>query len=216
MREYHKALLITATCATIVLAGLVRAYVQAPKPLTTAEILAATRDAVDRAVDAAITSGGVSDSQSVVEAGITASLRRQGFGGLDAHLRRPNDLDPWAAFYFYVDVGTLRVRFDLEGTRDPLLAIRLGLDVRIHEDPYHPYGGHGDPGVLSVCLAHRYYHLAPEAPDFFARLENRTRDPYHFGLETLLSNGRELAADHSLLESGAWGLDDAHRARYGL
>ena len=216
MRRYHKAVLIAVACASIVVAGLVRAYVAAPKPLTSAEVLAATRAAVREAVDTAIANGGLRDAEAFLAAVIAANLHRQGFGGVTVNLIRPNDLNPFAAFYFVANVSGLTVRFDLEGTRDPLLGIRLGLDVRVRADPFHPYASHREPAVLAVCVQRHSYHLAPEGPDFFARLENRTRDPYHFGLETFLTDGGHLAVDHTFLETGAWGLDDAQRARYGL
>lgn len=216
MRQYHKALAIVAACSFVLAGGLLRAYVEAPKALTSAEILSATRTAVDLAVDGAIERGGLVDAEGFVRSAIVGDLHRQGFGGVDVRLRRQNDLNPFAAFYFIVDVNDLSVRFDLEGTRDPLAAIRLGLVVVIRADPNHPYGGHRERAVLESCLAHHYHHLASEGPDFFARLENRTRDPYHFGFESLLTDGRGLAADYAFLETGMWGLDDAHRQRYGL
>lgn len=216
VREYHKALLIAVACSLVLAAGLVRAYVQAPRPLTSADVLAATRRAVDGAVDAAIRSGGLVEAEAFVEDSIAANLESAGFGGGDVNVRRPNDLGARASFYWYVELGELSVRFELEGTRDPLLAIRLGLEVRIHADPYHPYATHGEPGILAVCLAHRFYHLAAEGPDFFARLENRTRDPYYFGFETFLVDGDRMAVDHAFLETGSWGLDATQRERYGL
>lgn len=216
MRPYHKALVLTAACVLVLLAALVRAYVAAPEPLTTAEVLAATRRAVDSVVDAAIRGGGLDDAEGFVRGRIAEELRRQGFGGVEVALRRPNDLNPLAAFFFYVEAGGLSARFEVEGTRDPLLAIRLHEDVRIRADANHPYERHGEPGVLAACLAHRSYHVAADGPDLFARLENRTRGPYHFGFETFVTNGAAVAVDHAFLETGAWGLDDAHREMYGL
>ena len=216
VRRYHKALLIALACGLLVAAGLVRAYIAAPRSLTSAEVLAATRVAVREAVDAAVARRGLSDAEAFVASAIADDLRRQGFGGALVHLVRPNDLNPWAAFYFVVNASGLAVRFDLEGTRDPLLAIPLGRDVPIRQDPDHPYTTHAKPGVLAACLAYRYYHVAPEGPDFFARLENRTRDPYHFGFETFVRDGSRLAVDHTFLETGTWGLNDEERARYGL
>ena len=216
MRRYHKALLVAIACALVLVAGLLRAYVQAPRPLTTAEVLAATRAAVREAVDAAIARGGLSDGEAFVASALSAHLHRQGFGGVKVHLIRPNDLNPMAAFYFYVNASGVAARFDLEGTRDPLLAIRLGLDVAIRPDPFHPYTSHREPGVLAACLRGRYYHFAPDGPDFFARLENRTGDPYHFGFETFVTDGPRLAVDHTFLDTGAWGLTAEQRARYGL
>ena len=209
-------MLLVVACCSVVSAGFLRAYLQAPKPLTSAEVLAATRRAVDQAVNAAIAQGGLSDAESFVVSGIASDLRRQGFLVDDVRLWRPNDLNPWAAFHFVVEAGKVAVRFELEGTRDPLLAIRLGLEVGIRPDPFHPYISHREPGILAVCTTHRFYHIAPEGPDFFARLENRTSDPYHFGFETFLTRGDRIAVDHAYLETGMWGLDASHRVRYGL
>ncbi len=167
-------------------------------------------------MDAAIEKGGLDHAEIFVARAIASNLHRQGFGALDVSLIRPNDLNPLAAFYFVVNASGLAVRFDLEGTRDPLLAIRLGLHYVIRADPFHPYVSHREPAILEACLHRHSYHLAPEGPDFFARLENRTRDPYHFGFETFLMYGAQLAVDHTFLETGAWGLDDVQRARYGL
>jgi hypothetical protein len=216
VRRYHKAILLTIACTLVVVGGLARAVVQAPRPLTSAEVLAATRHAVDAAVDAAIEEGGLPHAESFVAARVADELRRQGFGGVDARIRRPSDRNPLAVFYFFVDVRNETVRFDLEGVRDPLLAVRLGVDVRIRADPFHPYEGHREPGILAACVSRHLYHAAPDAPDFFARLENRTSDPYHFGFESFLTDGTRLAVDHVFLETGAWGLDEEHRQRYGL
>ena len=193
-----------------------RAVVEEQEPMTSAELLAAARRGVALAVEEAATRGGLEDAEAFLRSGIEGDLRRQGFGGVDVKLRRPNDLNPLAAFFFIVEAEGLSVRFELEGTRDPLAAIRLHESVLIHADPNHPYVSHGEPLVLESCLARRYFHHAPEGPDFFARLENRTRDPYHFGFESLITNDWVLAADYAFLETGAWGLDEAHRARYGL
>ena len=216
MRRYHQALLATLVCTSILMAGLLRAYLAEPKPLTSAEVLAATRRSLDLAVDAAIARGGLDDAERFVATAIASDLHRQGFGGVDVRLIRPNDRNRLAAFYFLVNASGLVVRFDIDGVRDPLLAIRLGLDVRIRPDPYHPYESHREPGILAACVEARYYHFAPEGPDLFARLENRTRDRYHFGFETFLTDGDRLAVDHAFLEMGGWGLDAEHRARYGL
>ncbi len=216
MRDFHKALAIVVACGLALAGGLLRAYVQAPRDLTSAEVLGAVRRAVDLAVDEAIERGGLDDAEGFVRAAIAVEIHRQGFGGVEVHLRRPNDLNPFAAFYFFVEVGDLTVRFDIEGTRDPLLATRLGQVSVIRADPNHPYEGHRERAVLESCLVRRYYHLAPEGPDLFARLENRTGDPYHFGFESLLTDGRALAADYAFLETGTWGIDDVHRVRYGI
>ena len=216
MRRYHQALLVTLVCTLVLLAGLLRAYLAEPRPLTSAEVLAATRRSVDLAVDTAVARGGLENAERFVAAAVASDLYRQGFGGVNVRLVRPNDANRWAAFYFSVNASGLIVRFDLDGTRDPLFAIRLGLDVRIRPDPFHPYRSHDEPGILAACLEGHYYHFAPEGPDLFARLENRTRDPYHFGFESLLSDESRLAADYGFLETGKWGLDEVHRARYGV
>ena len=215
VRRYHQALVLALLCFLVVGLALVRAYLQAPKRLTSAEVLAATRITVRRAVDVAIRLRGLDDAPSFVRMGIAEELHRQGFRGADVALVRPNDLNPFAAFYFVVNVSGLAVRFDLEGTRDPLLAIRLGLDYAIRPDPFHPYTSHGQPAIWAACLARHAYHFAPEGPDLFARLENRTRDPFHFGFETFVTDGARFAVDHTFLETGAWGLDADQAARYG-
>lgn len=212
---YHRAFAIALGCSAVLAVGLLRAYLVAPAPLTSAEILLATRRAVDEAVETAIERGGLRDAEAFVTRFISVQLERMGFGGVEVRLRRPNDLNPWAPFHFFVEIGDLSVRFDIDGTRDPLLAIRLGLDVRIRADPNHPYASHSEPGILAVCLAHRYYHAAPDGPDLFARLENKTRDPYHFGFETFVTDGDRLAVDHIYLETGAWGLTVEQAVRYG-
>lgn len=215
MRRYHKALAVVAVCALALAAGLLRTHLAAPRTLTSQEVLAATRAAVDDAVDAAIERGGLEDAGAFVREAIAVHLRRQGFPVRDVRLRFPNDLNPYAPFAFYANASGVEARFEVEGTRDPLLAIRLGLDVRIRADPHHPYAGHRDPGVLAVCLDRRYYHASPDGPDLFARLENRTGDPYRHGFETLLEGGGRLAVDHTFLDTGSWGLTPAQAARYG-
>lgn len=216
MREYHKALAIVGVCSLIVAGGLLRAYLVARSPITSAEVLAATRRAVDEAVEAAIRGGGLKDGEEFVRSSIDAYLRHSAFEIPAVRLRRPNDLNPYAAFYFLVEIPGLTVRFALEGTREPLYAIRTGGVSMIRQDPSGPYESHRDIHVMEACVAQRYYHHAPEAPDFFARLENRTSDPYHFGFEAILTNGRALAADYVLFETGRWGLEDLHRQRYGI
>ncbi len=216
MRGYHKGLLIALACSLLVVAALLRASVGAPGPLTSAEVLAATRAAVRDVVDAAIARGGLPDAEAALSDAVSTRLARMGFGGVSVHLARSNDLNPWGAFSFLVDASGVEAWFDVEGTRDPLLAIRLGLDVAIRADPFPPYSSHREPGVLAACLEHRYYHAAPDGPDLFARLENRTGDPYHFGFEAFLAEGDRLAVDHTFLETGRWGLTPEQRARYGL
>ncbi len=68
---------------------------------------------------------------------------------------------------------------------------------------------------MSDCLTNHYFHLAEDAPDFFARLENKTGDEYHYGVETFIVAGGRLAVDHLLL-SGSGLMDESHRLTYGL
>src|SRR3989304_3623735 len=62
VRDYHKALAIVIACSAVLAAGLLRAYVEAPRPLTSAAILTATRRAVHTAVGEAIEIGGLNDA----------------------------------------------------------------------------------------------------------------------------------------------------------
>src|SRR5437867_13126029 len=107
VRRYHKALVLALVCFLVVGLALARAYLQAPKRLTSAEVLAATRIAVRRAVDVAIGLRGLDDAPSFVRNGIAEELRRHGFRAADVALVRPNDLNPFAAFYFMVNVSGL-------------------------------------------------------------------------------------------------------------
>lgn len=200
----------------VLAASLIRAYVAAPRPLTSQDVLGATRSAVLDAVDTAVRLGGLEDAEAWLRDAIVTQLERDGFAISSARIRRLNDLDPWRSFHFYVNASGVTVRFDIEGTPDPLLAIRTGVRVPIRPDPLHPYVRHREPGVLRACLEHQYYHASPDAPDLFARLENRTADSYHAGFEALLTDGSRLAVDHTYLETGVWELSPSQAARYGL
>lgn len=215
MRPYDQALALAAACSLVLAGGLLSAYVHAPRPLTSVDVLVATRRSVDAAVAAAISKGGLMDAEAFVRDALAEALQRAGFAPEPVRLRRPNDLNPWAVFHFFVDVGGLSVRFELHGTADPLAALRLGTRVPIVADPHVPYATHGDPSVLAVCLSRQYFHAARDAPDFFARLENRTRDPYRAGFESLLADGTQIAVDHTFFETGRWGLTAEQALRYG-
>ena len=165
--------------------------------------------AVDEAVAKAVYDGGLEDAERFLNECISSVLSSTYGIHADARIVRFNDFDELAAFYFDVVAGDLSVRFRLDGVRDPLIAIRLGLDWRWREDPNHPYEIHGESSVMTDCLNNHYFHLAADAPDFFARLENRTEDPYHYGAETFLS------VDHLYLGGGGL-IDEPHRVVYGL
>jgi len=215
MRDFHKAMvLVISSCVAI--AGILTAALTRERPrLMSAELMAATRVAVRESVVAAVKAGGLPDSESFVAERIATELSSMGFTGIHVQIVRSNDFDELAAFNFDVVAGGLSVRFTLEGVRDPLLSIRLGLDYRWREDPNHPYGAHGGSTVLSECLTNHYFHFAADAPDFFARLENKTEDPYHHGVETFLVVRGELAVDHLLLGVNVT-MDEGHRDSYGL
>jgi len=171
--------------------------------------------AVDDAVSTAIESGGLVDAERYLANKISYVLLSKFQTNYDVKILRMNDFDPYAVFYFDVLSGDMQVRFSLEGVKDPLLAMRLGLNWVWREDPNHPYTLHGNSTVMSRCLTNHYFHIAEDGPDFFARLENKTSDPYHFGVETFILHEGKLAVDHLLLSGGEI-LDDKHRELYGL
>lgn len=215
MRELHKAWAMVIACCVATAAIFAVAYAKRRPMLTSAEILEVTRLAVNDVVDEAIFKGGLEDSESHLSNLIALRMRSEGFTGVDVRVVRTNDFDSLAGFHFDVVAGEISVRFRLDGIRDPLLAIRLGLDWKWREDPHHPYEMHASSSVMSDCLTNHYFHLAADGPDFFARLENKTEDRYHYGVETFLVVGGAVAVDHIFL-AGAGLIDEAHRLAYGL
>lgn len=215
MRELHKAVAVVVACCIATACIFAAAYAKRRPELTSAGILAATRLAVDDAVEEAVLKGGLEDSESYLRQRIAERLNSAGFPDKDVKIVRTNDFDPLAGFHFDVVAGGVSARFRLDGVRDPLLAIRLGLDWEWREEPHHPYEMHGSSSVMSDCLTNHYFHLAADGPDFFARLENKTEDKYHYGVETFLVVGGVVAVDHLFL-GGAGPIDGDHRLTYGL
>lgn len=215
MRALHKAVAVVVACCIATAGIFAAAYAKRRPRLTSADILAATRLAVDAAVDEAIMEGGLNDSESYLRERIAGQLDSAGFSIEDVRIVRRNDFDPLAGFSFEVSAGDVSARFRLDGVRDPLLAVRLGLDWEWREDPNHPYEMHASSSVMSDCLTNHYFHLAVDAPDFFARLENKTEDRYHSGVESFLVVGGVVAVDHLFL-GGAEPMDADHKLIYGL
>lgn len=215
MGDFHKAMVLVASSCVAISGILTAAFLSEQPRLTSAELMAATRAAVRESVAAAIKAGGLPDSESFVAERISTELSSMGYARVHVQIVRSNDFDELAAFHFDVVAGGLSVGFDLDGVRDPLLAIRLGLDFRWREDPNHPYGAHGGSSVMSECLTNHYFHFAADAPDFFARLENKTEDPYHYGVETFIVVRGQVAVDHLFLGRNAT-MDEGHRRLYGL
>ena len=215
MRELHKAVAVVVACCIATACIFAAAYAKRRPELTSAGILAATRLAVDDAVEEAVLKGGLEDSESYLRQRIAERLNSAGFPDKDVKIVRTNDFDPLAGFHFDVVAGGVSARFRLDGVRDPLLAIRLGLDWEWREEPHHPYEMHGSSSVMSDCLTNHYFHLAADGPDFFARLENKTEDKYHYGVETFLVVDGVVAVDHLFL-GGAGPMDADHRLAYGL
>jgi len=215
VRELHKAVAVVVACCIATACIFAAAYAKRRPELTSAGILAATRLAVDDAVEEAVLKGGLADSESYLTQRIAERLNSAGFPDKDVKIVRTNDFDPLAGFHFDVVVGGVSARFRLDGVRDPLLAIRLGLEWTWQEDPHHPYETHARSSVMSDCLTNHYFHLAADGPDFFARLENKTEDRYHFGVETFLVVGGVVAVDHLFL-GGAGPIDADHKLVYGL
>jgi len=215
VRDLHKAAAVVLACCIATAGIFVAAFLKQKPKMTSAELLEATRMAVRDAVDTAVMAGGLNDSETFMRERISWRLASMGFEELGVKIVRRNDFDVLAAFDFDVVAADVSIRLNLAGVRDPLLAIRLGLDWVWREDPNHPYEIHGGSGVMSDCLTNHYFHLAADGPDFFARLENKTEDAYHHGVETFLVVDGQLAVDHLLL-GGHQPMDDAHRIMYGL
>ena len=215
MRDLHKAIAVVVICCLALGGILVAAALKQRPRLTSQELLGATRVAVDDAVALAVKEGGLQNAEDHVERGISTALSSVYGIETDARIARLNDFEEMAAFYFDVVAGELSVRFRLDGVRDPLLAMRLNLDWRWREDPNHPYEVHGDSAMMSECLNNHYFHQAADAPDFFARLENKTEDPYHSGVEMFLVIDGRIVIDHLWL-GGRGTIDSSHRKYYGL
>ncbi len=193
----------------------VMAYVTEKPKLTSQEILAAVRIAVNSVVDDSVRLGGLNDGEGYVGNAIKTVVSAHHHIDTQVRILRYNDFDRYAVFFFDVEVDDVSARFYLEGVKDPLLAIRLGLDWKWREDPIHIYKMHRLSTVMSECLTNHYFHMADDGPDFFARLENKTEDPYHYGVETFIVHDGILAIDHLLL-SGESPMDEIHAERYGL
>ena len=206
---------MVVACCIALGAVLVAASLRQKPRLTSQELLGATRLAVDDAIAEATSVGGLDDAEGHVERGISSILLSRYRIDANAQIIRFNDFDELAAFHFDVMAGGLTVRFRLEGVRDPLLAIRVGLDWRWREDPHHPYVIHRESAVMADCLGNHFFHMASDGPDFFARLENKTTDPHHYGVESFLLIHGEIAIDHLYLGGGE-ALDSAHRIAFGL
>ncbi len=215
VRDLHKALTVVVSCCLAMALIFVMAYVYEESRLTSQEILRAVRIAVNSAVDESVRLGGLDDGESYVRNAIETVVFSQHYIETQARILRYNDFDPYAVFFFDVNMDNVSARFHLEGVKDPLLAIRLGLDWTWREDPYRPYKLHRSSTVMSDCLTNHYFHMADDGPDFFARLENRTEDAYHYGVETFIVINGKLAIDHLLL-SGKAPMDEMRAERYGL
>jgi hypothetical protein len=216
VRDLHKALLVAALSASLVMASLAVAYLRQGPRLTSGDLQRIARQALHGSVEAAIQLGGLGDAVEDVELRIELGLERAGFEVEAVEVVRRNDFDPLAAFFFDVEAGGLAARVSVEGVTDPLLAMRLGESRLIQREPADPYETHGNDEVLNECLARGYYHWRLGAPDVFARMENRTGDPYHYGLETFLGGDASLTLDHQYLMTGVEGLSEEDSRRYGL
>ena len=215
MRELHKAISVVVLCCIALCGILVAASLARTSRLTSQELLDATRLAVDKAIGEAISNGGLREAESHLERIISSVLSSRYRIMADVHIIRFNDFDELAAFHFDVVAGGITARFRLDGIKDPLLAMRLGLDWRWREDPHRPYELHGRSAAMADCLSDHYFHMASDGPDFFARLENKTADQYHHGVETFLVVNGQIAIDHLYL-GGQGTIDDPHRETYGL
>ena len=216
VRDLHRAILAVAISLAVLTAALALTYARREKLLTSAELRKAAWRSLSSLVELAVREGGLTHPERMLEEEIGRNLAKLGYGGQVVEVRRYNDFEPLAAFLFEVEAEGVVATVSVEGQIDPLLAIRLGINRTILSEPNTPYEFHGEEGVLSSCLANHYYHYAVDAPDFFARLENRTSDPYHYGFESFLLIEGQLVLDHKYLESGEKSLSLEDRERYGL
>ncbi len=207
---------MTALSAALVIGSLAVAWARQVPFLTSGDLQRIGRAALEAAVDAAIDVGGLGDAVEDLEGRVALGLQRAGFPEASVQVVRRNDFDPMAAFFVELVSGEVTARVSVEGLTDPLLAIRLGVHRPIAREPADPLEAHGRTSVLEACVARGYYHAAQGAPDLFARLENRTADPYHFGLETFLPGEAPLTLDHQHFRTGTFGLSPEDKRRYGL
>jgi hypothetical protein len=216
MRPLSKAVAIVLASSLVLGAILAYAVVREGPRLTSGDVLAATRTALANLVERAVAQGGLDDAVAAAEASIRDALAARGHSVPAVRVVRYNDFNPLAAFFFDVQAGDVTARFVVDGLADPLRAMRTGEWVLLRQGPFHPYERHADSAVLALCLARTYFHFAEDGPDLFARLENRTDDPYYYGFESLVTDGGATTADHLLFATGRYAPDPFHRAVYGL
>jgi hypothetical protein len=192
VNRFRKAVAITAVSAAAILAILVHATLSAERPLTANEVrLAAHRVLADLGREA-VNTGGLPSAEAAAESRLSEALR------VPVTLWRPPR--PWREppLAFLVTAGGVETWVSPEGLPDPLAAIRRGELALVRVDPHTPSATHRLPEVLLDCIARGYAHPSLEAPDFFARLENRTASDGHGGYEILLAE-RGLALDRFAL-----------------
>lgn len=215
MRPLLKAILVVSICFMVLFATFYVAAKRTKVPLTDGDVWQATRDAMNSAVNESIEKNGLSDSQDWLEQKILLNLQED-FEAEEVKIIRYNAFKPYTAYFFDVKVDDLKTRFYINGIKDPLMAIRLGLDYEIRMCPHKPYLMHGNPDVLSDCLENHYYHFSREGGDIFARLENRSGDPYYAGLEVFVEYEGNVTLDWEVLGEGEEDLEKHLKRKYGI
>ncbi|HKZ47290.1 MAG TPA: hypothetical protein VJ397_00730 [Thermoplasmata archaeon] len=194
MSRFRKAVGVTAVCVAVILAILVHATLSARLPLAANALRGIAYRVAGDLVEQAIAHGGLSDAEAAAEAAIAAALQAIGESrAIDVWRPARPMADP--PFAFLVLAGDLRVWVSPEGLVDPLMAIRTGERHPILAEPHTPYRGHANESVLAECLGRRYAHASGDAPDFFARLENRTGSDGHGGFEMLVVQDGRVGID---------------------
>ena len=192
MNRFRKAVAVTAVAVAAILAVLLHAYLAAKPPFTENELRGIAYREVSVLVEEAIAHGGLSEAERRAEQRIARVV------GMEVDIWRPPRarLDP--PLGFLVRAAGMEVWVSPVGLVEPLAAMRWGERRPIEMDS-EMEEAHGQEEVLSRCLSGHLVHARTEAPDLFARMENRTAGDGHGGFESLLLTPDGVALDRFAL-----------------
>lgn len=183
---------VTAVAVAVILALLLHAQLASRPPFTENELRVLTYREVSGLVEDAIAHGGLENAERRAEDRISSVV------GMAVDIWRPSRPRQDPPLGFLVRAGGMEAWVSPEGMPDPLTAIRTGERHPIRLDPQMDTA-HGGEEVLSRCLAGSLVHARAEAPDLFARMENRTSGDGHGGFESLLLTPDGVALDRFAL-----------------